>query len=113
MHKEGVCLGFCNQEALKSSQAYQETDAFKNRSEKASKNMRIENERPETSVSIHSGGSTSFETHNKRLEIKFGRPTKVNDLYLHTHTKKHDGKTFTDARSVDVHLSIQYIFRLF
>ncbi|KAK9081718.1 hypothetical protein Syun_030764 [Stephania yunnanensis] len=74
MHKEGVCLGFCNQEALKASQAYRETDAFKNRSEKASKNMRIENERPETSVSIHSGGSTSFETTISGWRLNLGGP---------------------------------------
>ncbi|KAK9137964.1 hypothetical protein Sjap_008558 [Stephania japonica] len=35
----------------------------------------------------------------RRMEVKLGRPTKVNELSLHTHTRKHNGKTFIDVRS--------------
>ncbi|KAK9124187.1 hypothetical protein Sjap_013789 [Stephania japonica] len=39
----------------------------------------------------------------KEAEAKLGRPVGVNELYLHAHTRKHNEKTFIDARSVAIY----------
>ncbi|KAK9133265.1 hypothetical protein Scep_012793 [Stephania cephalantha] len=74
---------------------------FKARYEKASKNRKSETGDPDTSPSKHTGGAWSFWTYEDVLALDRDEDDEVtpNDVFLHVHTKDHDGVTFIDNRS--------------
>ncbi|KAK9154291.1 hypothetical protein Sjap_001771 [Stephania japonica] len=84
-----------------------ESEDFLARSKQASENRNTEVEGPETGVSKHSGGSVSFVTTNERLTRASERTLTVNDLYLHLHTKNHDGVTFVDTISARFYAQLE------
>ncbi|KAK9109359.1 hypothetical protein Sjap_017419 [Stephania japonica] len=100
---------YVTEEAWRRYVEYWESDDFKARSKIASSNRRTEKGGPGTGVSKHTGGSIPFLVHEERLSKKLGRDCTPLELYLHVHTKKHDGQTFIDARSERVNVSIVFI----
>ncbi|KAK9108878.1 hypothetical protein Sjap_016938 [Stephania japonica] len=95
---------YVTEEAWRRYVKYWESDDFKARSKIASSNRQTEKGGPGTGVSKHTGGSIPFLVHESK---KLGRDCSPLELYLHVHTKKHDGRTFIDARSERVNAEIQ------
>ncbi|KAK9166390.1 hypothetical protein Scep_001581 [Stephania cephalantha] len=77
---------------------------FKARSKKASHNRKSEKDDPSICTSKNIGGSQSFRTHGEILALDNDDVTS-NDVFLHVHTKDHDGKTFIDSRSAQFHVT--------
>ncbi|KAK9123603.1 hypothetical protein Sjap_013205 [Stephania japonica] len=98
---------YVTEEAWRRYVEYWESDDFKARSKIASSNRQTEKGGPGTGVSKHTSGSIPFLVHEERLSKKLGRDCTSLELYLHVHTKKHDGQTFIDARSERVNAEIQ------
>ncbi|KAK9144539.1 hypothetical protein Sjap_004442 [Stephania japonica] len=105
--KKGECPIYVTEEAWRRYVEYWESDDFKARSKIASSNRRTEKGGPGTGMSKHTGGSIPFLVHEERLSKELGRDCTPLELYLHMHTKKHDGQTFIDARSERVNAEIQ------
>ncbi|KAK9144379.1 hypothetical protein Sjap_004282 [Stephania japonica] len=104
---EGERPIFVTEEAWRRYVEYWESDDFKARSKIASSNRRSEKGGPGTGMSKHTGGSILFLVHEERLSKEQGRDCTALELYLHVHTKKHDGQTFIDARSERVNAEIR------
>ncbi|KAK9090829.1 hypothetical protein Sjap_024006 [Stephania japonica] len=98
---------YVTEEAWRRYVEYWESDDFKARSKIASSNRQTEKGGLGTGVSKHTGGSIPFLVHEERLSKELGRDCTPLELYLHVHTKKHDGQTFIDARSERVNAEIQ------
>ncbi|KAK9132412.1 hypothetical protein Scep_011940 [Stephania cephalantha] len=78
------------------------------RSEKASHNRKSQKGSPGTSPSKHTGGTPSFRTYEDILALDKAEDDEVtpNDVFLHVHTKDHDGVTFIDNRSAQFHAKL-------
>ncbi|XP_039128910.1 probable serine/threonine-protein kinase DDB_G0286481 [Dioscorea cayenensis subsp. rotundata] len=85
---------YLSEEEYKHWKAVWDRPTFKKKQEINSKNRRSI-----AGPSCHTGGSISNVEHGKKLESKLGRKATPHELFLHTHTKKHDGETFVDLKS--------------
>ncbi|KAK9128636.1 hypothetical protein Syun_017433 [Stephania yunnanensis] len=81
---------------------------FKARSKKASYNRNSEKGGLGTSPSKHTGGTRSFQTYEDVLALDKDEDDEVtpNDVFLHVHTKDHDGVTFIDNESTQFHVEL-------
>ncbi|KAK9116304.1 hypothetical protein Sjap_015251 [Stephania japonica] len=79
------------EEAWRRYVEYWESDDFKARSKIASSNRQTKKGGSGTGMSKHTGGSIPFLVHEEQLSKELGRDCTVLELYLHVHTKKHDG----------------------
>ncbi|KAK9140479.1 hypothetical protein Scep_010160 [Stephania cephalantha] len=81
---------------------------FKARSEKASQNRKSEKGGPGIGPSKHIGGTQSFRTSEDILALDRDEDDEVtpNDVFLHVHTKDHDGVTFIDNKSTRFHAEL-------
>ncbi|WCJ18490.1 DNA-binding bromodomain-containing protein [Euphorbia peplus] len=52
---------------------------------------------------VHTGGSVPHLEHRKRLAEQLGRDPTPHELFVYTHTRKHDGQSFVDQRAKEVH----------
>ncbi|KAK9157619.1 hypothetical protein Scep_004193 [Stephania cephalantha] len=97
---------FVINEAWNRYREYWASADFKARSEKASHNIKSEKGGPGTGPSKHTGGTRSFRTYEDVLALDRDEDDEVtpNDVFLHVHTKDHDGVTFIDNRSARFHL---------
>ncbi|KAK9145145.1 hypothetical protein Sjap_005048 [Stephania japonica] len=89
---------YVTEEAWRRYIEYWESDDFKARSKIASSNRQTEKGGRAQACPNTFGGSIPFLVHEERLSKKLGRDCTSLELYLHVHTKKHDGQTFIDAR---------------
>ncbi|KAK9125593.1 hypothetical protein Scep_014439 [Stephania cephalantha] len=80
---------------------YRASADFKARFEKASHNRKSEKGGPGTGPSKHTRGTQSFQTYEGILALDKDEDEEVtpNDVFLHVHTKDHDGVTFINSRS--------------
>ncbi|KAK9101130.1 hypothetical protein Scep_024560 [Stephania cephalantha] len=92
---------FVIDEAWNKYRKYWASADFRARSEKASHNRKKEKGGPSTGPSKHTGGTRSFRTYEDILALDKDEDDEVtpNDVFLHVHTKDHDGVTFIDSRS--------------
>ncbi|KAK9104728.1 hypothetical protein Scep_021572 [Stephania cephalantha] len=72
---------------------------FKARFEKTSQNIKSEKGGPGIGPSKHTGGTQYFQTYENALDRNADDEVTPNDVFLHVHTKDHDGVTFIDNRS--------------
>ncbi|KAK9112707.1 hypothetical protein Scep_020226 [Stephania cephalantha] len=81
---------------------------FRARSDKASHNRKNEKGGPGTGPSKHTGGTRSFRTYEDILALDKDEYDEVtpNDVFLHVHTKDHDGVTFIDSRLAHFHAKL-------
>nr|KAJ0192971.1 hypothetical protein LSAT_V11C800416220 [Lactuca sativa] len=78
------------------------SDEFKKKSEQNKKNRRkgvVGGKAPPT----HNGGSASHKQIAIDIEEYTGKAPSVYDVFMFTHTKDHDGKTFLDEKAKKVH----------
>ncbi|WCJ29201.1 hypothetical protein M5689_010848 [Euphorbia peplus] len=54
-------------------------------------------------MSCHTAGSLSMREHHDRLSRLLGRSINAYELFVYTHTRKHDGVTWVDDRSRTIH----------
>ncbi|XP_065870446.1 uncharacterized protein [Euphorbia lathyris] len=57
----------------------------------------------------HTGGSVPHLEHRKRLAEQLGRDPTPHELFVYTHTRKHDGQSFVDQRAKEVHERVESI----
>ncbi|KAK9114651.1 hypothetical protein Syun_021448 [Stephania yunnanensis] len=109
----GVRLDFVTDEAWNRYRDYMAT-YFKTRSEKASHNRKNEKGDLGTGPSKHTGGTRSFRTYEDILDLDKDGDDEVtpNDVFLHVHTKDHDGVTFIDSRSMQFHAKLGRVYGL-
>ncbi|KAK9094311.1 hypothetical protein Scep_025780 [Stephania cephalantha] len=95
----GVRLDFVTDEAWNRYRDYWASADLRARSEKASHNEKTENGGPGIGPSKHTGGTQSFRTYEDILALDKDEDDEVtpNDVFLHVHTKDHDGVTFIDS----------------
>ncbi|KAK9166160.1 hypothetical protein Scep_001351 [Stephania cephalantha] len=95
----GVRPDFVTDEAWNRYRKYWASADFRVRSEKASHNRKSEKGGTGTGPSKHTGG-TWFRTYEDILALDKDEDNEVtpNDVFLHVHTKDHDGVTFIDSR---------------
>ncbi|KAK9132687.1 hypothetical protein Scep_012215 [Stephania cephalantha] len=76
--------------------------------QKAPHNRKNEKGSPDTGPSKHTGGTRSFRTYEDILALDKDEDDEVtpNDVFLHVHTKDHDGVTFIDSRSLQFHAKL-------
>ncbi|KAK9105485.1 hypothetical protein Scep_022329 [Stephania cephalantha] len=101
----GVRPNFVTDEVWNRYHDYWASADFRARSEKASHNRKNEKGGPSTGPSKHTGGTRSFRTYEDILALYKDEDDEVtpNDVFLHVHTKDHDGVTFIDSRSAQFH----------
>ncbi|MED6173179.1 hypothetical protein PIB30_056824 [Stylosanthes scabra] len=58
------------------------------------------NRASETSRSLHTGGSTTYEATRERMALELGRPPTQSEVFARTHTRKED-QLWVDRRSED------------
>ncbi|KAK9132680.1 hypothetical protein Scep_012208 [Stephania cephalantha] len=77
-------------------------------SEKALHNRKSEKGGPGIGPSKHTGGTRSFQTYEDILALDKDEDDEVtpNDVFLHVHTKDHDGLTFIDSISAQFHAKL-------
>ncbi|KAK9140119.1 hypothetical protein Scep_009800 [Stephania cephalantha] len=104
----GVRPGFVTSEAWNRYREYWASTNFKARSEKASHNRKSEKGDPGTGPSKHTRGTRSFRTYEDVLALDRDEDDEVtpNDVFLHVHTKDHDGVTFIDNISARFHAEL-------
>ncbi|KAK9107062.1 hypothetical protein Syun_023073 [Stephania yunnanensis] len=96
---------FVTSETWTRFQEYRARTDYKVRSQKASENRKSKKDSPGTCISKHNGGSKSFRTHAEILALDKEDLT-PNDVFLHVHTKDHDGETFIDGRLARLHVCV-------
>ncbi|KAK9132828.1 hypothetical protein Scep_012356 [Stephania cephalantha] len=104
----GVTPNFVTNEAWNRYSEYWASADFKARSKKASQNRKSEKGGLGTGPSKHTGGTRSFRTYEDVLALDRDEDDEVtpNDVFLHVHTKDHDGVTFIDNRSARFHAEL-------
>ncbi|KAK9166831.1 hypothetical protein Scep_002022 [Stephania cephalantha] len=102
----GVRPKFVTNEAWNRYREYWAFADFKARSEKASHNRKSEKGGPSTGPSKHTGGTRFFRTYENALDMDEEDEVTPNDVFLHVHTKEHDGVTFIDNRSTQFHAEL-------
>ncbi|WCJ40278.1 DNA-binding bromodomain-containing protein [Euphorbia peplus] len=55
----------------------------------------------------HTGGSVPHLKHRQVLAEKLGRDPTPHELFVHTHTRKHDGRSFVDKRAEEVNKRVE------
>ncbi|KAK9140307.1 hypothetical protein Scep_009988 [Stephania cephalantha] len=105
IHTLGVRPDLVTNEAWNRYRDYWASADFRARSEKASHNRKNEKGGPGTSPSKHTGGTRSFRTYEDILALDKDEDYEVtpNDVFLHVHTKYHDGVTYINSRSAQFH----------
>ncbi|KAK9089011.1 hypothetical protein Scep_028093 [Stephania cephalantha] len=104
MHKLralGVRPNFITDKAWNRYREYWVSADFKARSKKYSHNRKSEKGGPGTGPSKHTVcGTRSFRTYEDILALDKDEDDEVtpNDVFIHVHTKDHDGVTFIDSR---------------
>lgn len=78
------------------------SEDFKNKSKQNKRNRRkgVADGQP---LPTHNGGSATHEQIAIDLEKQLGEPPSLYDLFMYTHTKNHDGKTFLNDKAKHVH----------
>ncbi|KAK9157823.1 hypothetical protein Scep_004397 [Stephania cephalantha] len=101
----GVMPEFVTYEAWNRYREYWASAYFKARFEKASHNRKSKKGCPGTGPSKHTCGTRSFWTYEDVLALDRDQDDEVtlNDVFLHVHTKNHNGVTFIDNRSARFH----------
>ncbi|KAK9089512.1 hypothetical protein Scep_028594 [Stephania cephalantha] len=108
LRARGVRPDFVTNKAWNRYREYWASANFKARSEKASQNRKSEKGSPGTGPSKHTGGTRFFRTYEDVLALDRDEDDEVtpNDVFLHVHTKDHDGVTFIDNRSAQFHAEL-------
>ncbi|XP_065867548.1 uncharacterized protein [Euphorbia lathyris] len=60
-------------------------------------------------AACHTGGSVPHLKHRKRLAEQLGRDPTPHELFVYTHTRKHDGLSFVDERAKEVNERVESI----
>ncbi|KAK9104606.1 hypothetical protein Scep_021450 [Stephania cephalantha] len=109
LHTLGVRSDFVTDEAWNRYRDCWASTYFRAKSEKASHNeKKSEKGGPGIGPSKHIGGTRSFRTYEDILALDKDEDDEVtpNDVFLHVHTKDHDGVTFIDSRSTQFHANL-------
>ncbi|KAK9098329.1 hypothetical protein Syun_025374 [Stephania yunnanensis] len=96
--KREFCHDYTTQEIFDSFKKMCSTPEFKARFEQCSKNRKSNKGGPGIRIYVHTCGSISIKQHYERLAKILGRPPTPLELFLHIHTRDHDGHTFSDQR---------------